>query len=50
LHWVGVIYGSLLLFMAVSSLWMFKTETGLFRRGITLAAGGAATVLIILLL
>jgi hypothetical protein len=50
LHWVGVIYGSLLLFMAVSSLWMFKTGTGLFRRGITLAAGGAATVLIILLL
>jgi len=50
LHWLGIIYGILLFFMAISSLWMFKSGTGLFRRGITLAAGGAATVLIILLL
>ena len=48
LHWLGIIYGILLLFMAISSLWMFKSGTGLFRRGITLAAGGAAIVLVIL--
>ncbi len=48
LHWLGIIYGTLLFFMAISSLWMFKSGTGLFRRGITLAAGGAAIVLVIL--
>jgi hypothetical protein len=50
LHWLGIIYGILLFFMAISSLWMFKSGTGLFRRGITLAVGGTVIVLIILLL
>jgi hypothetical protein len=48
LHWLGIIYGILLLFMAISSLWMFKTGTGLFRRGIILTASGASLVLVII--
>lgn len=50
LHWLGTIYGILLLFLAVSSFWMFKPGNGLFRRGITFAAGGAAIVIILLLI
>ncbi|MBW6536804.1 MAG: hypothetical protein K0B11_17485 [Mariniphaga sp.] len=48
LHWLGIIYGILLFFMAISSLWMFKSGTGLFRRGIILTASGAAVVLVII--
>ncbi len=48
LHWLGIVYGILLFFMAISSFWMFKSGTGLLRRGIKLAAVGAAIVLVIL--
>lgn len=48
LHWLGIIYGILLLFMAISSFWMFKTGTGLFRRGIILSVSGAVVILVII--
>ena len=42
-HWFSVIYGTLLMFLAVSSFWMFKPSTRQFRRGLALATGGVAT-------
>ena len=40
LHWFSALYGVLLTFLAVSSLWMFKPSTRQFRRGLLLTAGG----------
>jgi hypothetical protein len=42
LHWFSVVYGALLTFLAVSSLWMFKPKTRQFRRGLVLAGVGFA--------
>ena len=42
LHWFSVVYGGLLTFLAVSSLWMFKPATRQFRRGLVLAGVGFA--------
>ena len=42
LHWFSVVYGVLLTFLAVSSLWMFKPATRPFRRGLVLAGVGFA--------
>lgn len=39
-HWLTVIFGVLMLFMAISSFWMFKTGTNLFRRGLYLSGFG----------
>ncbi|WP_320171665.1 hypothetical protein [Maridesulfovibrio sp.] len=50
IHFLGVTYGILLLFLALSSLLMYKAGTRQLRRGITLAATGilaAAAILII---
>ncbi len=48
IHFVTVIFGLLMLFMGVSSFWMFKNNTRLFLRGIYLT--GSGTLLAILLL
>jgi len=42
LHYFGILYGALLIFLAVSSLFMFRPGTKPFRRGIILSAGGVA--------
>lgn len=42
IHWFIVLYGVLLTFMAVSSLWMFKPSTRQFRRGLVFATVGFA--------
>lgn len=42
LHWFSALYGVLLTFLALSSLWMFKPSTRQFRRGVVLAALGFA--------
>ena len=39
-HWITTIFGVLLLFLAISSMWMFKKGTKLFRRGIIIAGAG----------
>ena len=49
-HWFNVIFGVLLLFMAISSFWMFKRENKNFRRGIYLAGAGVVFVIILLLI
>ena len=33
-HWFTIIFGVALLFLAISSFWMFKPGTSLFKRGI----------------
>jgi len=50
LHWFNVLFGVLLLFMAISSFWMFKKGTKYFRRGLFLAGGGIVFVVILLLI
>ena len=39
-HWFSVLYGVLLAFLAVSSIWMFKPSTRQFRRGMVFASVG----------
>ena len=40
LHWFTLLFGVLLLFLAVSSLWMFKMNTKIFKNGmITMVTG-----------
>lgn len=47
-HWFTTIYGVLLLFLAVSSFWMFNTKAKKFRRGIIIAAIGIVSVVVLL--
>lgn len=49
-HWFSTVFGILLFFMAISSFWMFKPATKLFRRGIYIAVAGAVAVIILLIL
>lgn len=48
-HWLMVIFGVILFFLAVSSFWMFKPGSRFFRRGIWLAIIGAAGTIILML-
>jgi uncharacterized membrane protein len=50
IHWVTVIFGILILFMAISSFWMFRKGTKQFRRAIYLAGAGIIFTLLILFL
>lgn len=49
-HWFNILFGVLLLFMAISSFWMFKPENKNFRRGIYFAGAGVVFVIILLLI
>jgi hypothetical protein len=49
-HWFTTVFGILLLFLAISSFWMFKPKTKLFRRGIYFAASGILVAIILLML
>jgi hypothetical protein len=49
-HLFSTIFGILLLFLAISSFWMFKTKTKLFRRGICIAGLGVVFAIILLVL
>lgn len=49
-HWYAVLFGTLLCFLAVSSFWMYSNNTSVFRRGICVAAAGAAITAIVLFL
>ncbi|WP_346857878.1 hypothetical protein [uncultured Draconibacterium sp.] len=50
LFWINLIYGFLLLFMALSAPFMFKSRTKMLRRGIYISTAGFVFVLIYLLL
>lgn len=47
-HWATLVFGILLLFLGISSLWMFKPKSSLFRRGLYLSAAGIAVTIILL--
>lgn len=49
-HWFAAIFGLLFLFLALSSFWMYKKGTGLFRRGIYIAGAGIIVSILVLLL
>jgi hypothetical protein len=49
-HWFTIIYGMLLFFLAISSFWMFKPGTKLFKRGVCFATTGVFVVMILLVL
>lgn len=46
----NIVYGILLLFLAISSFWMFKPSTKLFRRGISIFAIGAVIAFTVIFL
>jgi hypothetical protein len=50
LHWFTATFGILLFFMAISSLWMFKSDSKIFRRGILTVAAGIIIAIIVLIL
>ena len=47
-HWIAVLYGSLLLFLALSGLGMFKTGTRQFYKGMVMTGIGVAITVAIL--
>lgn len=47
-HWLTLLYGVLLLFMAISSFFMFKPGTPLQKRGLVLALAGFAVAALVL--
>ncbi len=49
-HWFTLVLGGLLLFMALSSFWMFNPGTKFFRKGIYMAGAGIMAAVILLLL
>ena len=48
-HWFNLFFGLVFLFLAVSSLWMFKANTKTFRRGMILVGVGIVFTVILLL-
>lgn len=49
-HWLSVVFAVLLLFLAISSFWMFKPKTKMFRRGMIFAGIGLCIAIIFLLI
>ncbi len=47
LHWVIILYGVLLFFLAISSFWMYKPGSKNFKRGLILGGAGIAFALIL---
>jgi len=50
IHWFTLIFGIIMLFLAVSSFWMFKPGSVVFRKGMITVAAGIVFTLILLLL
>ncbi|WP_372753896.1 hypothetical protein [Labilibaculum sp.] len=50
IYWATTIYGVLLFFLAISSLWMFKPNSKRFKRGIILSVTGLVVAIVLLLL
>ena len=48
-HLPAILYGILVLFLSVSSFWMFKPKTKYFHRGIIIAGLGLVTAIILVL-
>ncbi len=50
IHWVNLVFGISLLFLALSSFWMYKKGSQLFRRGLYISMAGIAIALILVYL
>lgn len=50
IHWFTTVFGILLLFMAISSLWMLKFKEKLYHKGIYIMGIGILAAIILLLL
>jgi hypothetical protein len=50
MHWFTILFGVVLLFMAISSFWMFKSNTKNFKRGIIFAVAGIVITVLLLFL
>lgn len=48
-HWFNLVFGGVFLFLAISSLWMFKPNTRTFRRGMILVGVGIVFTIVLLL-
>lgn len=48
-HWFNLVFGFVFLFLAISSLWMFKANTKTFRRGMILVGVGIVFTVALLL-
>lgn len=48
MHWIATVVGVILFFLAISSFWMFKPNTRLFKRGLVLASIGVVFTAIII--
>ncbi|MEX0595108.1 MAG: hypothetical protein WD512_01320 [Candidatus Paceibacterota bacterium] len=48
LYWLNIFFGASLLFFALSSFWMFKPNTDIFKKGLYFTAFGLALTLILL--
>jgi len=49
-HWVTLIFGIVMLFLAISSFWMFNTKSKVFRTGLYVILAGFAFAVLLLLL
>lgn len=50
IHWLNIIFAISLIFLAISSFWMFKKGTVQFRRGICIAVVGVIIALLLVYL
>lgn len=48
-YWFNLVFGVLLLFMAISSLWMYKVGTKVYKRGMILVGAGILFTFLLLL-
>ncbi|MDP5170361.1 MAG: PepSY domain-containing protein [Bacteroidia bacterium] len=48
LYWLNIFFGASLLFFVVSSFWMFRPKTSIFRKGMYFTIGGFILTLIML--
>lgn len=49
-HWFSIFFGVCLLFLAISSFWMFKPKTKMFKRSLGFACAGLVFTIIILII
>lgn len=48
LFWLNIFFGLSLFFFVISSFWMFRPQTAIFKKGLYFTLGGIALVLILL--
>lgn len=49
-HWFNIAFGAIFLFLAISSLWMLKSNTKNFRKGMILLGSGILFTVLLLLI